>query len=235
MISNNRKPSRAHRNRTMRNWLAYDIGDRFLLKYSPAYNGVMYDLGCGEAPYKEFFSQYVEKYVGVDWPGSRHRTEETISADLNKELAIDSEVADCVVAISVLEHLCEPQTMLNEAYRILRPGGSLVLQVPWQWWIHERPHDYFRYTPYGLEYMLTKAGFVEIESEPQSGFFSMWILKFNYFTGRLIRGRKPIRWILTGLFVPVWTLGQYIAPILDRLDRDWSAETIGYFVSARKR
>ena len=75
-----------------------------------------------------------------------------IVADLNKPLPIESEVADVVVSISVLEHLCEPMTMLSESFRILKPGGSILLQVPWQWWIHEAPYDFYRYSPYGLNY-----------------------------------------------------------------------------------
>ena len=82
--------------------------------------------------------------------------------------------------------------MLNEAFRILKPGGAIVLQVPWQWRVHEAPHDYFRYTPYGLKYLFEKAGFVDVVVEPQSGFFTMWILKMNYFSTRFIRGPRPM-------------------------------------------
>lgn len=44
-----------HPNRRAINWLLYDISDRFLRKYSHLYKGVMYDLGCGERPYEDFF------------------------------------------------------------------------------------------------------------------------------------------------------------------------------------
>src|SRR5665647_331058 len=174
--------SRNHSNRRAHNWLIYDIGDNFLQKYAPLYKGVLYDLGCGESPYQEFFLRYADKYVGVDWAGSFHDTKADIAADLNKPLPIESEVADTVVSLSVMEHLCEPQTMLNQARRILKPGGVMVLQVPWQWWIHEAPYDFFRYTPYGLKYLFEKASFIHVVVEPQSGFFTTWILKMNYFS-----------------------------------------------------
>lgn len=226
--------TKKHSNRKLHNWLAYNSLEQFLSKFSCHYRGDLYDLGCGEAPYKEYFLQYADKYIGVDWAGSVHDTNSDIAADLNKYLPIESLVADTVVSISVLEHLCEPQNMLNEANRILKSGGMMVLQVPWQWWVHEAPHDYFRYSTYGLQYMLEKAGFVDIVVKPQSGFFTMWILKFNYFTRRLIRGPLPVKILLASLFVPFWYLGQKAAPILDKLDRDWQAETSGYYVSARK-
>ena len=101
-------------------------------------------------------------------------------------------------------------------------------------WGHEAPHDCFRFTPYGLKYIFEQAGFSEISVEPQSGFFTMWILKFNYFSSRLIRGPQVIRWGLKVFLVPLWFLGQLCAPWLDKFDRHWAKETIGYFVTAKK-
>lgn len=111
----------------------------------------------------------------------------------------------------------------------------MILQVPWQWHVHEAPHDYFRYTPYGLKYMFEKAGFVDIEITPTAGFFTMWILKMNYFSTRFIRGPKPLRWILKAVLIPVWYISQTLAPYLDKLDRNPELETSGYYVLARKK
>jgi hypothetical protein len=108
------------------------------------------------------------------------------------------------------------------------------LQVPWLWWIHEAPYDFFRYTPYGIKYLFEKAGFVDVVVEPQSGFFTMWILKMNYFSLRFIRGPRPLRWAIKVLLIPLWYLSQRVAPLLDKLDRNWALETAGYFVTARK-
>lgn len=226
--------SQAHSNRRAYNWLIYKVGDRSLLKHSGFYKGILYDLGAGESPYKDFFLQYANRYVAVDWASSLHDIEADVVADLNEPLPIDSEVADTVLSLSVLEHLREPQTMLNETFRILKPGGAIVLQVPWQWWIHEAPYDYFRYTPYGLNYLLEKAGFSDVQVEPQAGFFTMWILKFNYFTLRIIRGPRPLRALIQLGLLPLWFLGQVLAPWLDKLDRNWALEASGYFVTAKK-
>lgn len=228
------KISRQHSNRQSHNWIIYDIGDRFLLKLSGSFKGDLYDLGAGESPFKDFFLQFAQKYVAVDWAGSFHKTQANIAADLNKPLPIESEVADTVVSISVMEHLCEPHMMLAEAFRILKPCGEMVLQVPWQWHIHEAPHDYFRYTPFALRYLLERAGFVDIVIEPCSGFFTTVVLKLNYFSCRFIRGPRPLRWIVKGLLLPIWFVGQMVAPWLDKLDRNWAAEAAGYYVIARK-
>ncbi len=226
--------SSGHSNRRPYNWLAYQRGDECLERLAPLFRGTLYDLGAGEAPYREFFLEHADEYVAVDWGNSLHDTRADIVADLNEVLPIEAAVADTVVSLSVLEHLCEPQRMVSEAFRILKPGGALVLQVPWQWWIHEAPHDYFRYTPYGLEHLLTRAGFEDVHVEAQAGFFSMITLKANYFSTRFLRGPRPLRLLLRGSLGVFWQIGQRLAPVLDRLDQDWALETTGYFVTARR-
>lgn len=227
--------SKNHTNRQLHNWLVYNISDRFLQKNTSRFRGQLYDLGCGESPYKDFFLKYAEGYMGVDWAGSYHETKADIAADLNKPIPIESEVADSVVSLSVIEHLYNPQNMLSEAHRILKPGGDLVIQVPWQWRIHEAPHDYYRYTPFGLSRLLREAGFNDIEIEAQSGFFTTMVMKFNYFSARFIRGPRPIRWIVKLGLIPFWYLLQLSAPLLDKADRSWDLETSGYFITAKKR
>lgn len=228
------KISQQHSNRRAHNWLIYDIGDRFLLKNAKYYKGVLYDLGAGESPFKDFFLKYAQQYVAVDWAGSYHDTQADIVADLNKPLPIESEVADTVVSLSVMEHLREPQMMLNEAYRILKPGGTIILQVPFMWKVHEAPYDFFRFTPYGLEFSFERANFVDIHIDAQAGFFTTLALKMNYFSLRFIRGPKPIRFILHGMLSICWYVGQMLAPYLDKVDRDWAQETSGFYVTARK-
>jgi SAM-dependent methyltransferase len=227
------KLSQNHTNRRPHNWLIYDVGDQFLAKASSHYKGTLYDLGAGESPYRDFFLQHAEHYVAVDWGGSQHNTKADIAADLNKPLPIATEVADTVVSLSVMEHLCEPQVFLTESYRILKPGGAMVLQVPFMWRVHEAPYDYFRYTEYGLRYMFEKAGFSNITISPQTGFWVMWTLKFNYQSASLIRGPWPVRKGIALLMRIVWAIDQRVAPFLDK---HWKSEgeTSGYFVIAHK-
>lgn len=195
----------------------------------------MYDFGCGEKPYEEYFKRFVDRYVGVDWSDSPHTLKADIVADLNKKIPIESETADTIISLSVLEHLFEPQMMLNEAYRILKPDGVMVLQVPFQWWIHEIPYDFFRYTPFGLKYLFLKAGFKHIEIEPSSGFFTMIILKFNYFTSRITSSKNIFGLLMQLALRPFWYIGQVLAPQLDKIDKQWELETSGFYVVARKK
>jgi len=82
-------------------------------------------------------------------------------------------------------------------------------------------------TRYGLEYLLKKVGFYEIDIRENTGFWQMWILKFNYHTTRFARG--PLKFI----WIPIWWFGQIIAPFLDKYDRH-PEECASYTVLARK-
>lgn len=226
--------SQAHNNRKPHNWLIYDLSDQWLEKFKSEYRGHLYDLGCGETPYKDWLLQHADHYTGVDWGGTLHQLKADIVADLNEPLPIESEVADTVVSFSVMEHLREPRVFLKESYRILKRGGGVVLQVPFMWQVHEAPYDYYRYTQYGLRYLFEKAGFSEIMIYPQTGFWVMWTLKFNYQTTRLIRGPLPVRKMITFLLRGVWAIDQRIAPLLDKYWKS-DGETAGYFVVAKKQ
>jgi SAM-dependent methyltransferase len=221
-------------NKFSHNWLIKKAVNDRVRKNLPVMTGDVYDLGCGTRPYEQDIMQFARNYIGVDWSNCIHGQSCDIVADLNKNIPIDTGVADTVISFEVLEHLCEPQIMLNEAYRILKNDGIFFLSVPFMWWVHEAPWDYYRYTPHGLEYLFKKAGFVDVVVEPQSGFFTMWILKINYFSARFVRGPKPLRWLVKACLTPFWYFGQILAPLLDTLDKNWSSETCGYFVTARK-
>lgn len=228
-----KRPSEFHPNRTLENWVLYDSGDAGLIRLRAHLKGTVYDLGCGEMPYREWALQFADRYVGVDWSDTLHELKADVVADLNGPLPLEDGVADTVISCSVLEHLHEPETMLKEAYRILKPGGAIILQVPFMWWVHEAPHDYFRFTRYGLDRIFRKAGFLDVEVMANTGFWVMWVTKFNYQSTRLIRGPKALRYVVSILLKITWTLDQYVARWLDKR---WicEEETAGYTVFAQK-
>lgn len=229
-----KKPSISHNNRKPYNWLIYDNGDKWLLEYSIYYKGTLVDLGCGTAPYKEFFLQYADKYIGVDWTNTLHTSKADVISNLNEKIKLEDNFADTIVSLSVMEHLCEPQIFLNESYRILKQDGTIILSTPWMWRIHEAPYDYFRYTPFGLKYIFEKAGYKNIHIQPTTGFFTMWFLKMNYFSLRWIKGSDFRKKLTKAFLTPFWYITQKLATRLDTMHRGWSLESAGFFVVAKK-
>ncbi len=212
------------------NWLIRKINNDNVVKYRSLYQGKLYDLGCGTKPYYDFIAPCAAQYIGVDWGNTLHTQTMDVVADLNKPLPIPSEDADSIVCFQTLEHLCEPQQLLNEAYRILKPNGSILLTVPFFWSLHEEPYDYFRYTKYGLQYMFEKAGFKDISITPDTGFWVTHALRFNYQSYRYTT--KLGNWLRLFL-TPIWFVNQLVAPFLDKLDTNMR-DTSSYLVTAKK-
>lgn len=69
---------------------------------------------------------------------------------------------DTIVICEVLEHLHSPHLGVENIYKALKPGGQLILTTPFIFPIHDRPYDYFRFTKYGLQHLLSKFENVEV-------------------------------------------------------------------------
>jgi SAM-dependent methyltransferase len=73
-------------------------------------------------------------------------------------IPLDDSFADVIICIEVLEHIPNPHEAVQELARLLKPGGSIYLSVPFSAREHQVPYDYFRYTSFGLEYLFKEAG-----------------------------------------------------------------------------
>lgn len=189
------------------------------------------DLGCGNSPYTKFFTARFATVTTVDWSASPHDTNPDLIADLNKTLPIADCSSDCVVSLSVLEHLTKPHNCVAEAKRILKPGGKFIVQVPFMWWVHEAPFDYQRWTEYGLKHLLEENGFKVKNIIPQSGVFLTLSLKSNYVLKRLIRRNSILRYPTSFILSPAMLAIQLAGYILDKIFFI-KQETFGYFVVA---
>jgi SAM-dependent methyltransferase len=78
---------------------------------------------------------------------------------------------DAVLCTQVLEHVPDPLKALKELHRVLVPGGTLWLSTPFYFQEHEQPYDYFRFTQFGLRYLLEQAGFHECRIEWLGGYY----------------------------------------------------------------
>jgi len=217
------------------NWLIHKLNHKLFLKNTKYMEGILVDLGCGKCN-QDRFLKYIKKYIGVDWENSLHNPQANIFSNLNEKIDLPNNTVDTAFSSSVMEHLYNPWQFVQEVYRILKEDRYFIIQVPFQWWIHEAPYDFYRYTPYGLKNILEKNGFEIIEISPVGGFFSMIALKINYFSIRMFKLHKTLWKIWLILLIPFWTINQIIAPLLDELfDRNWELETSGFWVVARKK
>jgi len=150
------------------------IADRIADFYAEALplhaSGSLLDLGCGKAPLLGTYRDRTESATLVDWGNSLHENPHLDAiADLNEPLALESERYDTVLLSDVLEHIKRPNDLMAEIARVLAPGGTLIMNTPFLYGLHERPHDYYRYTEYALADIVESAGLELVEVRPIGG------------------------------------------------------------------
>jgi len=131
--------------------------------------GKLIDIGCGDMPFREFVIDRVNVYDGLDiYPHSWV----TYVGNVEDMFMVKDESYDTVLCLEVLEHVSDPFLAVREICRILKPGGVLILSVPHLSRLHDEPLDYYRFTQYGVQNLLEKAGLVLIALEKRGGLFS---------------------------------------------------------------
>jgi len=128
------------------------------------------DAGAGRAQYRGLFAH--ARYETADFlavKGKKYAQPDYV-CDLAAIPVADARF-DHVVCTQVLEHLPEPQRVIEELARVLKPGGTLWLSAPLFYAEHERPYDFFRYTQFGLRQLLESARFEVLEIAWLEGYF----------------------------------------------------------------
>jgi SAM-dependent methyltransferase len=214
-------------------WLANQGLVRALERARPHARGALLDVGCGSRPFAWLFDGRVERYWGTDLRSSAYLAGRPPDAYARAEAQpIRSGSMDTVLGLSVLTYLPEPQRLLEEAHRVLKPGGMLLLEFTQMVPLHDEPHDYLRFTPHGARWMLERAGFEPLEFVPVG---SLWARVGSSLTVPLHRlNRGPLRPI-TELPVRLLYVVIHLAfGLLDRLFAD-RREVLAHLVVARRR
>ncbi len=192
----------------------------------PCFSGTLLDVGCGDMPYKSLILERpsrVEKYIGLDMQGNKYN-EPDLKWD-GRTIPLSNHSVECVILTEVLEHCAEPEFVLREVHRVMRPAGSLFHTVPFLWPLHDVPNDEYCYTPFALERHLKNSGFNQIRLKALGGWdaslaqmIALWVSRrpmsprkrkiFSLFSFLIVnylsrRDRPPIKFnescMITGL------------------------------------
>jgi SAM-dependent methyltransferase len=134
-----------------------------------AKGGVVLDAGAGYQRYKPFFSESV--YLAQEHPVAGVQNKNIRNYDILcdiKKIPLAGDTVDVVLSTSSLEHFRDPELFFGEAHRVLKPGKSLWIYVPFAYHEHEAPFDFQRPTRYGMSRWYEDAGFERIEVAPMS-------------------------------------------------------------------
>ncbi|HEY0298237.1 MAG TPA: methyltransferase domain-containing protein [Arachidicoccus sp.] len=126
------------------------------------FSGVLLDVGCCFLPYRKYIevNSSTEKYLVLDLAVAT--TYKTVKPDIvwdGYNIPLADESVSSVMLTEVLEHCPYPDKILQEIYRVLKPGGKLIYSVPFIFYLHESPYDFYRYTPFAIQKMMKDAQF----------------------------------------------------------------------------
>jgi SAM-dependent methyltransferase len=132
--------------------------------------GKLLDLGCGKVPLYAAYREFVTDNICVDWGNTLHENEYLdYELDLTENLPFSDSEFDTIILSDVLEHIPVPEQLWREMARILSRKGKIIINVPFFYWLHEQPHDYFRYTEFALRRFVETSGLRLIQLEPIGG------------------------------------------------------------------
>lgn len=86
--------------------------------------------------------------------------------DLEQKLPIGDNSYEHVLLMNVLEHVFEYRALLAESFRVVKPGGSVIVLVPFLFPVHPSPEDYHRFTDSVLRKELERVGAKKIVITP---------------------------------------------------------------------
>jgi len=178
--------------------------------------GRLLDFGCGSKPYKKLFD--VKEYIGMDIEVSGHpvkHAEIDVYYD-GKTIPFLDNHFDSIFSSEVFEHLFNLEEILAELYRVIKPGGHMLITLPFVWDEHEIPFDFARYTSFGIEHLLKKSGFEIIAMEKTTNYvetvFQMWNA---YVIQHVLPSHRYLGPFMTPLFIaPITIVGILLSKIL---------------------
>jgi len=147
--------------------IEYKVYEKIISEHA---HGILLDLGCGKVPLYEVYKNYVVDNICVDWINTYHKNLYLdYEFNLNEPIPLKNEQFDTILVTDVLEHISNPDMLWSEMSRILKPKGKIIVGVPFFYWIHEEPYDYYRYTEYRLRKFCESNNLSIISLEPYGG------------------------------------------------------------------
>ncbi len=179
------------------------------------FTGDVLDVGCGRKPYRSFVNCRSYTGLDIDTPVTRSLGLADVYYDGTKIPASDNSF-DSVLCSQVLEHVFTPDAFLQELTRVLRPGGTLLVTIPFAWDEHEQPFDFARYSSFGIRHLLEQNGLevVEVRKTATNAraivqLASGWVYKVTRSRSRVCNAALQL-----GLIAPINIIGGICASVL---------------------
>lgn len=199
--------------------------------------GIVLDIGSADRWIEPYLSSGVQ-YIALDYPETGRElygAKPDIFADGSRLPIRDSSI-DNVVCFDVIEHVKNPEAMLFEIVRVLKPGGCVFLTMPFLYPIHDAPFDFQRFTKYGWFKRLEELGLVQIKVQSHGhavGVAAM--LACLAIAGSIPRQNPFVMLLLSIIASPIIVFINLCGALGSIFWPNWDAMAQGYEINAKKQ
>lgn len=161
--------------------------------------GIVLNGGSGGRALATFLQGHAAAYVvDIDIAPS---TSSAVRGDV-AVLPFGDATFDSVLSNAVLEHVPDPDAVVAEMVRVLKPGGTAVLGIPFLQPFHASPSDYQRYTDVGIAHLGERHGLDIVDVLPDHSLAQTvgWIV-----WGALSERRQRVRQVVAWPLIFAWT------------------------------
>lgn len=219
-------------------WLLYKSEKQIKRQLIVNLSGTVLDIGSGSGDYVQGLCNMDNiDYICLDYPGtaSRYQNSPDIYAD-GQNLPIQSGSIDSVILLQVLEHIPDPGKCMSEISRVLKNNGTCYIAVPFIYPIHDEPHDFTRWTQYGIRNLLENYSLNIQKLEPVGKAAETAGLLVNIAFSMILRDMfsKKNPALLVAIFAPLFfTINNILCWLLSLLTGNHSMPH-GYYIQATK-
>lgn len=161
-----------------------------------AMTGLILNAGAGDRSIQPFVKG---KVINQDIAEGLHNRDIHIYSPLH-QIPVDNDHFDYVFCNAVLEHVINPDEVVREFVRVLKPGGKLYLCIPFLQPEHLDPTDFQRYTKDGLRHLVEKHGLTVRKVEPVHNVY----VTLAWIVGNWLSSRRSFAyWLLRQILYPI--------------------------------
>lgn len=201
--------------------------------------GTVLDIGCGKQTIRKYLDPSVTYFSidSADTGKKMYNAQPSVFGEATL-LPFKDNCFDTLILLEVLEHLPTPAIAIQEALRVLKKNGQLIISTPFLYPIHDAPGDYQRWTKHGLRQLTNKTGLIITDSQQLGSPCETGMLLFNLslawttLNGSLIV-RVPL-FMLSILLIPLFNLLGYAITQLSKPQSD-TPFAISYLLVAKKQ
>lgn len=208
-------------------WL---LGGRAVSSGIAHISGRVLDIGAADRWIESRLPPSAE-YLALDYPSTGrglYGSRPDVFAD-GACLPFVDESLDGVLCLEVLEHVPEPESVLQEIARVLKPGGRAWITMPFLYPLHDAPFDFQRFTEYGLRRSMQRAG-LGVTSLRKSGHAirTAGLLACLAIAGGIYTQRGWLKWFLLPFAATMVLLVNITAWLLSFVWPDWGHVAHGH-------